>query len=228
MSTNNEQAFDDIKCINPRDKYVVHGYIKSMQTLLPWKRSAYYTIPRLVDYLCLLYYSMRGEFNTEKCAKHLQFIDHKTVTKINNSCMHGLCLFGETISKSMCNIFRIEFAIKDARGEWCPYFSLLSASSVTAMDRFIAGVQQWSINYLPDTMKYTICLHNKAESLLWQGFEEIGRQLVFAIGDRVMLEHNFVDERCNVYFNDELVHHFVIKEECVLPTLSVYFEGEMV
>eukprot|EP01083_Nonionella_stella_P138468 421360_1 len=235
MSTNNEQAFDDIKCINPRDKYVVHGYIKSMQTLLPWKRSAYYTIPRLVDYLCLLYYSMRGSFNTEHCAKDLHFIDHKTVQKLNigRPSVHSVCTFGGTINKSMCNIFRIEFLIKDARETWCPYFTLLSASSVPAMNHFIDDIP-WETYYLDATktlLKYSVCLHNKtaSESLQWQGSKPIGRAgLTFAIGDRIMLEHNFADKRCNVYFNDEQSFDFEIKEECILPMLSMYFEGETV
>eukprot|EP01084_Bolivina_argentea_P023125 43084_1 len=232
--------FKQLKYITPRNKDIVNGYIKNIQILFPWEENSYFTIPPLINYLCLLYYSPRGRFKTDinYRAADLEFIDHKTVKKIIHS-NHNLCLFGETISKFMCNIFRIEFTIKAGDTTWCPYFSLLVAENEIEMNEIINNVQNWNISYIRQkdedgsvntgSKSYSICLYQGDNTFNWQGSTVIGpKNLKFKIGDRFMLEHNFINCECHAYFNDLKVYTFTIKEQCILPTISMYFTGEII
>eukprot|EP01084_Bolivina_argentea_P023126 43085_1 len=225
--------FKEAKFVNPRYKNLVNGYINKVQSLFPWKQNSYFTIPRLINHICLQYYSISGSFNTEKCAKGLEFIDHKTVKKILNS-THNLCMFGEPISNLMCNIFRIEYTMKECVDNWCPYFSFAVASSETEMkEKIIADVIHWTQSYIhgvpAKNKEYSVSIYNKTSALYWRGSDKVGpTDLKFQIGDTCMMEHNFLTQNCNVYYNDKILYTFVIKEKCILPTLSIYFIGEVV
>ena len=48
--------FQKVHKISQRDKDIVYGYIKQIQTIFPWKENSYYIIAQLIQDLCLLFF----------------------------------------------------------------------------------------------------------------------------------------------------------------------------
>ena len=112
--------------IDQRTQNIVDGYIRMIQKIFPWRQNIYYTIPPLINSICLNYYHIPIRFNEEQHGENLLFINDKIVKKVKDS-GHSMCIFKHKITSSMCNIFRIEYTIKDAKKEYCPYFGYFIA-----------------------------------------------------------------------------------------------------
>ena len=52
------------KDIPQRDKNLIYGYIREMQTILP-KDTAFYNIPQSINYICALFYYLRDKWDEE-------------------------------------------------------------------------------------------------------------------------------------------------------------------
>merc|ERR1712228_807828 len=205
-----------------------------IQESFPFEQNTYFTIPFSINRVCVLYYSIRGEFNRKQCSKNLKFIDDKTVQKINNS-SHAHCLFGEPITGSMCSIFRIEFTLKPGTPKsFCPYFGFVVSSSISDSIANLKTVRTWNkhiIEFIQLKGKkfthYNMSMHLNQFS--WNGVSSIKHdKLVTAINDKVMFEHNFASAQCTAYHNGKKFHSFEMKEACIIPTLSLHYEGERV
>ena len=57
-------TLEDVKFIDEKTKYFIHGYIRECQLLLP-QDSIYFTIPTLVIHWCLLYFHIKECFDTD-------------------------------------------------------------------------------------------------------------------------------------------------------------------
>ena len=136
----------DSQFIPQENKDLINGYIREIQNLFPFEQNPYFTIPVSINCLCALYYTIRGQFNTELCSKNLKFIDDKTVEKINDD-DYALCLFGEPLTDSMCRKFRIEFTIKQSglHDDFCEYFGFAVASSPSDLITDLQQIEDWNI-----------------------------------------------------------------------------------
>ena len=48
--------FAELKHVDERSEYIVYGFIREVQNLLPSDNNPYFNIPQLANYLCLMYY----------------------------------------------------------------------------------------------------------------------------------------------------------------------------
>ena len=101
-----------LKHCDNRTIHLVDGYINNAQKLFPWEENSYFIIPQLINQICLLFYWLRFTFNKQFIGPNLEFLDYKTITKINKN-SHALCAIGKSVSRDMCDIFRIEYHLKD-------------------------------------------------------------------------------------------------------------------
>lgn len=193
-------AFKDYKLIAQRNKDLINGYVRDIQKLLPVDQNTYFTIPISINQLCVIFYTIKGEFNTEQCSKNLEFIDEKTVQKINND-NHALCLFGEPISNSMCRIFKIEFTIRQKGNNkfFCPYFGLAVSSSISDLIAELKTIKKWDDNYAKyvdknghQCLAYSVSMYNSTNEFRWNGSTDIKHdKLKFVVGDRFSFVHDF-------------------------------------
>ena len=56
MLLTNRFDLKKVQKISQREKDIVYGYIKQIQTIFPWKENSYYIIAQLIQDLCLLYF----------------------------------------------------------------------------------------------------------------------------------------------------------------------------
>ena len=185
----------------------------------------------------MLYHTIREEFNTELCSDNIKFIDDKSVEKINDD-GHALCLFGEPITGSMCTIFRIEFRIrqKGIHKQFCPYFGFAVSSSASDLMSRLKTVRHWNDCYVKFKLEndkecsgYSISMYNSTRRFQWNGCGTIDHEEVsMDVNDTFMLEHDFDAAECSAYHKRKKFHTFKMTEKCIIPTLSMYFEGERI
>ena len=98
----------------------MNGYINNAQKLFPWKEISYFIIPSLINHICLSFYWISFSFNTEFIGDNLKFLDEKTITKICRE-HWAVCAIGTAISGDMCDLFRIEYLLKDFKDNFCAF-----------------------------------------------------------------------------------------------------------
>ena len=234
--------------IDQQSKDIVNGYIKLIQLLLPWKKSSHFIIPTCIKHLLIIYYAIPAVFNKIKCSSYLQFINDRTVKKVNCSWRmdeHSLVTFGEALSIERCNKFRIEYTLKQGQSggvtEW--YFMHIGF--------YIADEDQ---NFRTETLKcikYTdlwnpfawtkgndntliICLRNDRVEYYGKAARQNRRDFTkkasikFQTNDKLMFTHNFKTKKCTIYYNRKKIAVIIINEKYLLPVLSLYYFGEMV
>ncbi len=222
--------------INHQTKDIINGYIKVIQKSLAWKEYSYFTIPPSINHICLIYY-IPSSFNRKKHVSNIEFIDDNTIQKINNN-QHSICTFGEPIYKSMCSIFTIEFKVKSAKSDFCPYIGFFFSSSLS----FDKMKNMQYVEYFNDYLgshnnkqySFGVTMYNKEHSLFLfdknnaDDGQRLGSNdiyLTFQIGDKVMFKHNFVKSECNIYYNQQKIDTLEIKETFIMPAFSLYFSG---
>ena len=69
-----------LRGVTQREKDIVYGYIKQIQSIFPFEDNPYYTIVQLIQDLCLLYYRVLIDTNiltNNEQMKLLEMIDCK-------------------------------------------------------------------------------------------------------------------------------------------------------
>ena len=103
-----ETSFKHLKNCDHKTIKIVNGYIHRVQTLFPWRENSYFIIPEMIHHFCLAFYWIRFTFNTEFIGDNLKIVDDKAVIKVQQN-GHSMCAVGESISKDMCDVFKIEY-----------------------------------------------------------------------------------------------------------------------
>ena len=91
--------------IPEKTKMIVFGYIKQMDNQNKMN------IPIDITNMILLFYFIAFNFYQEAYGQNLQFIDDKTVKMTARSWKSSTCLFGESVTKKMCNEYNVHIKI---------------------------------------------------------------------------------------------------------------------
>ena len=246
----------DRKTIN-----TVNGYISEIQKLFPWQRNSYFIIPELINHICLSFYWIRFVlkklttlmhisdyqilmhknsenpcifnhlmFNREYAGQDLEFIDDTTVTKIRSNAGR-ICAIGESISNELCDIFRIEYLLKDYDFKYCPYMGFLKLKCADESDVDFDSLPGCLVNkaHMVGMTVSSVYPHNLA---VLNGDIAIGFELEKAAekGDRFMIEFDFIKSEFYVYHNGKKIQDMIIKVDSlyIIPLLALYFKGEIV
>ena len=207
-----------LKHCDKKTTNVVNGYIHEAQKLFPWTKCSYFIIPQLVNQICLSFYWIRFTFNKEFIGDNLKFLDEKTITKINKDA-HSLCAIGESISGDMCDIFRIEYLLKDTmNGYFCSFIGFCGLPFIDSSTNINWGVAPGygdtkisSVGMSIDTDRY-----GAGRTWIYRDTIKINMpQLSKALkkGNKFMFEFNFVESKCQIYYNGEdsdIRYHLII------------------
>ena len=225
-------SFQQLKDCDKKTINIVNGYIHQVQKLFPWQDNSYFIIPPLINHLCLSFYWIKFEFNKKYVGKNLEFIDRKTVTKTVEDNCQPLCFIGGSVSGEMCDIFRIEYLLKDYNKEYCPYigYAKLKLIDKSCGVDFNAG-PGFDVNG-----KHTVGIaifSGTNKELTFYGsqysYESFSLQEAVKKGDKFILEFDFVKSECYVYHNDYKLNEVILKlnHSHVIPLLSLFFQDEV-
>ena len=221
-----------LKHFDKRTKLLINGYIHEHQKLLPWRTNSYYTIPELVNHICLSFYFDGGIFNQNNHGNNLLFIDNKTVEKINQN-SHSVATIGEPISGQMCDIFTIEYQVNinvsTSKGtSFCPYIG------------FQKGIQSkiWKdhdgpwFNESHNCVGLSIYNGNKNSFGLFERpkpRKTINTNSPLKVGDTFRMVFNFVKAECYIYHNDYKLNECIaLTTSPIVPMITLHFVGERV
>ena len=224
--------------VRPYDKITTHlinGYILRMQNLLPYKENSYYTIPEVINHVCLSFYFDGGIFNIEKHGGNLRFINDKTVKKVNND-ENSVVSIGTAISRNKCDMFKIE---------WC--FNGIDSRSQTAGFGYYAGKYQQLMKSTDIDWNQPIGLCDKQKSFGYS-FSPFSNNHLFTWdkhrpyvfygkwialkqpmqnGDTYTLQFDFTQSKGYVYHNEEKVDHvFELASDHIIPLVSLHTDGD--
>ena len=208
-----------IKDAETRQKYIVYGYSRKMEKLLP-KFDKYYSIPNDIIDIILLYYSENLKFNREHHGKEIIFINDTTITK-NEKMGTNVCIFGDEITSKQCNKFKIY--IKWVQCKSCIDMGFLTSSIQDSIGDYQAALGQGENKeksvafFIAKTMIHTFehSKHSTGKKSLHSS-TPFGKHSIFA------LEFNFVADELVVYHNDDKVD-IVSLHGCksIIPALSI-------
>ena len=235
--------FKELKYCDNRTVNLVNGYIHNAQRLLPWSQNSYFIIPEIIHRICLAFYWLQFAINTEFIGDNLKIIGARTVLKEKKD-SHSMCAIGKSISRSICDIFRIEYTMKHTnKDRFCPVIGFCGASVIDSSSGIKwnhrapgyssqNGISSVGINIYRDMIRKD----KKYPGRTWiykdgtQSYKyklELNDEL--KVGDRFMLEFNFIQNKCHIYYNSRhtgCVIPFDYKQ--IIPLLSLYFVGEMI
>ena len=226
-------SYKRLKGCDKKTKNIVNGYIHEIQKAFPWQENSYYIIPELVNHICLSFYWIRFAFNKKYKGDYLEFIDESTVTKVNSGAeSHSLCAIGKSISLQQCDLFRIEYTLKKAKQYFCPYIGFFMLNVIDDSDNIDwdegpgCGInKENSVGIAIDS------LYPKSLYLFRKDITE-HRELslkgdTIKVGDRYMLEFDFIKSRCYVCYNGRRIGYVIEFEgQCIIPCLSLCDVGE--
>ena len=231
-----------IKGCDTKTKNTVNAYIHEIQKLFPWKENSYYIIPDIINHICLSFYWIRFAFNEKYVGKNIEIVNETTVKRIEQTDgEHALCAIGESVSRKDCDIFRIEYRLKQNNEKvkrFCPYIGFLKMQYVDSIDAEIGGINKvsWNShmglgNSMPDKC-VGIAIFNDYKNRLYctntmKNFD-LGKDVILKSDDRFMLEYDFIGNICYIYYNGEkLANNVDINSEFIIPVVTLYFEGEI-
>ena len=227
-------SFKHLKNCDNRTIHLVNGYINNAQKLFAWNENSYFIIPPLINQICLLFYWIQFAFNKQFIGRNLVFLDNKTIKKINTS-SHSLCAIGESISRDLCDIFRIEYQLKDhPLIGFCAFIGFCG-------DKIIDSTSKMLWNYPPgyqlnrsNSVGLSLNSGDKNKLCLFND-EVICGELQFSSteymkkGDKFMLEFNFVDNQCLIYYNGKYTgHSLTFDYPQIIPLVSLCYLGEVI
>ena len=228
-------AFNQKKNCDEKTTKIVNGYIRKIQKLFPWQENFYFIIPELINHICLSFYWIRFKFNKTYIGDNLEFINDTTVTKTKTG-VHELCALQDAISGEMCDIFQVEYCVKNEIGFYCPYIGFLKLKSIDASSKI-----SWhnSPGYVPnESVSVGIAILNETRcdeiSMLDEsGYEftdiKLKNNAKLKNYDRIMLEFDFTKSECYIYHNDNQLDCIIkLDSSHIIPCVSLYFKGEVV
>ena len=230
--------FNRMKNCDRRTRNILNGYIREMQKLFQWKTNAYFIIPELINHICLSFYGKSVAFNKKYFGQHLRFVNDMTVIKENYTNRHSLCVIGNAISYKTCDIFRIEYTVKnvDKNKQYCCYLGFLKLKSIDSAS-FISWDDSPGHGTTNGRVGVEICMYNldgRDYLSVYQGWQAIhhlklknGSRLKH--NDAVMLEFDFIKSEWYIYHNDiKLDFAEELDTKDIIPCVSLYYKGEMV
>ena len=231
-------SFKHLKHCDNKTMNLVHGFVHDAQRLLPCKQNSYFIIPEIIHHVCLSFYWIRFAFNGDLINKNLKVIDNKTITKVEHD-GYAMCAVGKAISKDMCDIFRVEFHLKDYKdGNFCWFIGFCGLpfiDSTTKIDwKSAPGYTSNSIKSVGMCVYGNIQGDERNRTWIWRNMSKInGDKLCgdedLKIGDKFMFEFNFIESKCHIYYNSKNTGCFVkFDYEQIIPLLTLYFVGEVI
>ena len=223
-------TFKHLKHCDKKSRNILNGYIRESQTLFPCKDNSYYIIPDLVIHICLSFFWNAGIFNQENHGKNLNFIDERTVEKVNTP-FHSLCIIGDLITNKMCDIFQFEIEIKKKSNDFCPYIGYFTED--------ISNSTCMNVDYCPGCsgnkpISVGMAIHGANRDYLYLYDKDRTNEKIKLksglkpIGDRFMLEFDFKKMECFAYYNNDKFTTLKLETKFILPVISLYFVGEVI
>ena len=231
-------SFQQLKYCDNKTTNLVNGYIHELQNIFPWKQNSYFIIPPVISQICLSFYWIRFTFDPDKAGENLEFLDDKTVTKIQNN-GYSMCAIGTPISNEMCDMFRIEYHFKKYFGRKvylkCPFIGFGGSAFIDECSSFLFGRKQWTT--APGIIQRSctgFALDFGADGCIGI-FNKFARNKDYELndslrkGDKIMLEFNFIVGEYYIYYNGEKTDHSVSFDDAeIIPLISLYWIGEVV
>ena len=233
--------FKELKHCDMKTVNLVSGYIHNVQESLPWKTNTYFIIPEIIHHVCLAFYWIRFAINAEFVGDDLKIIDDRAVTKVKKD-HHAMCAIGEPISRSKCDIFRIEYTLKHSNKDRFCSFIGFGGTSVMDLSTGIEwthrgpgyspqqDIRSVGINIYRDVMR-----PDKITARTWiytdGGVSDKTLKLSDhpKIGDRFMFEFNLIQQECHFYYNSKQTKWVIpFDYKQIIPLLSLYYAGEMI
>ena len=217
-----------------RTKNIVNGYIHEMQKLFPWQDNSYFIIPELINHICLSFYWIRFTFNKKYTGDNLKFINDTTVGKTKTG-GHELCALEKSISGDMCDVFQIEYTLRNKKDMFCPYIGFFTLNAIDASSQV-----HW--NYSPgygannEKISVGICIFHKnkdkiigiGQGDLYEDFK-LKNNAKLQKNDRFMLEFNFIEKTCCIYHNDDKLDCVItLNSSHIIPCMSLYYEYDII
>ena len=223
-------SFKHLRNCDKRTLKIVNGYVHQIQKLFPWQENSYFIIPELINHICLSFYWITFAFNTKYIGENIKIINDTTAQKIKSS-NSRMCAIGESISADLCDIFQIEYLLKDHEREFCPFIGFFTLkriddkcgvdfnSALGCNDKYVIGISIDS----EDAKEVSVY----GDGHFWKHLD-LNHEA--KKGDRFMLEFHFDKSEFYLYHNDRKVEGITIKVKSshIIPLLALYEIGEVV